>query len=97
MKLCFIQNLDLKELNVVIVKGKTINWGVSFQVLGFTARQRRAFLDAVMRYGMPPEEGHQSQWYVTQIINTFQGYFYQISKGGGDLRFWTFFDKFWTF
>lgn len=32
------------------------------EVLGFTARQRRAFLDAVMRFGMPPEDCFKSQW-----------------------------------
>ena len=26
-----------------------------------------------------------------------QGYFLSNFQGGGDLRFWTFFDKFWTF
>ena len=31
-------------------------------VLGFTARQRRAFLDAIMRYGLPPEDPYRSQW-----------------------------------
>ena len=32
------------------------------EVLGFCARQRRAFLDAVMRFGMPPEDAYHSQW-----------------------------------
>lgn len=41
-------------------------------VLGFTARQRRAFLDAVMRYGMPPEDPYRSQWYALGI-NTATG------------------------
>lgn len=32
------------------------------QVLGFNARQRKAFLNAVMRYGMPPQDAFNSQW-----------------------------------
>ena len=32
------------------------------QVLGFNARQRRAFLDAIMRFGMPPDDTYKSQW-----------------------------------
>ena len=32
------------------------------QVLGFTPRQRRAFMDAIMRYGLPLEEVYKSQW-----------------------------------
>ena len=35
---------------------------VSSQVLGFNARQRKAFLNAVMRYGMPPQDAFNSQW-----------------------------------
>ena len=30
------------------------------------------------------------------LMHFTKGYFYQISKGG-HLRFWTFFEKFWTF
>merc|ERR1711894_308175 len=32
------------------------------EVLGFNARQRKAFLNAVMRYGMPPQDAFNSQW-----------------------------------
>ena len=32
------------------------------EVLGFTPRQRKAFLDAIMRYGMPLEDSYKSQW-----------------------------------
>lgn len=32
------------------------------QVLGFNARQRKAFLNAIMRYGMPPQDAFNSQW-----------------------------------
>ncbi|KAJ8319853.1 hypothetical protein KUTeg_001440 [Tegillarca granosa] len=31
------------------------------EVLGFNARQRKAFLNAVMRYGMPPQDAFNSQ------------------------------------
>ena len=37
------------------------------QVLGFTARQRRAFHDAIMRYGMPHEDVYRSQWLVRDL------------------------------
>uniref|UniRef100_H3CKU8 CHD subfamily II SANT-like domain-containing protein n=2 Tax=Tetraodon nigroviridis TaxID=99883 RepID=H3CKU8_TETNG len=30
--------------------------GGSIEVLGFNSRQRKAFLNAVMRYGMPPQD-----------------------------------------
>ncbi|MEQ2189575.1 choline dehydrogenase 4 [Goodea atripinnis] len=33
-----------------------------FQVLGFNSRQRKAFLNAVMRYGMPPQDAFTTQW-----------------------------------
>lgn len=36
------------------------------QVLGFNARQRKAFLNAIMRYGMPPQDAFNSQWLVTR-------------------------------
>ncbi|CAI4226575.1 unnamed protein product [Auanema sp. JU1783] len=32
------------------------------EVLGFNPRQRRAFYNAVMRWGMPPADAYQSQW-----------------------------------
>ncbi|KAK2159555.1 hypothetical protein LSH36_151g07062 [Paralvinella palmiformis] len=32
------------------------------EVLGFTARQRRAFLDLVMKYGLPSEDVYNSPW-----------------------------------
>lgn len=38
-----------------------------FQVLGFNMRQRKAFLNAVMRYGMPPQNAFSQQWYVYGI------------------------------
>lgn len=34
-------------------------------MLGFNPRQRRAFYNAVMRWGMPPQDAYQSQWLVS--------------------------------
>uniref|UniRef100_A0A8D3AGX9 DNA helicase n=1 Tax=Scophthalmus maximus TaxID=52904 RepID=A0A8D3AGX9_SCOMX len=36
--------------------------GGNIEVLGFNARQRKAFLNAVMRYGMPPQDAFTNQW-----------------------------------
>ena len=37
--------------------------GGNIEVLGFNARQRRAYLNAIMRYGMPPQDNlFNSQW-----------------------------------
>lgn len=40
---------------------------ISPQVLGFNARQRKAFLNAVMRYGMPPQDAFTTQWLVRDL------------------------------
>ncbi|GMT16754.1 hypothetical protein PFISCL1PPCAC_8051, partial [Pristionchus fissidentatus] len=37
------------------------------EVLGFNPRQRRAFYNAVMRWGMPPADAYQSQWLVRDL------------------------------
>ncbi|XP_013927290.1 PREDICTED: chromodomain-helicase-DNA-binding protein 3-like [Thamnophis sirtalis] len=37
------------------------------QVLGFNTRQRKAFLNAVMRWGMPPQDAFTSQWLVRDL------------------------------
>lgn len=39
----------------------------SVKVLGFNARQRKAFLNAIMRYGMPPQDAFNSQWLVRDL------------------------------
>ena len=36
--------------------------GGNIEVLGFNARQRRAFLNSIMRYGMPPQDAFNTQW-----------------------------------
>lgn len=35
--------------------------------MGFNARQRKAFLNAIMRYGMPPQDAFNSQWLVRDL------------------------------
>jgi len=50
----------------------------SIEVLGFNARQRKAFLNAVMRFGMPPQDAFNSQWLVRDLKckseRTFRAY-----------------------
>ncbi|XP_033108738.1 chromodomain-helicase-DNA-binding protein 5-like isoform X2 [Anneissia japonica] len=41
--------------------------GGSIEVLGFNARQRKAFLNAIMRWGMPPQDPYNSQWMVRDL------------------------------
>uniref|UniRef100_A0A8C7YYG1 DNA helicase n=1 Tax=Oryzias sinensis TaxID=183150 RepID=A0A8C7YYG1_9TELE len=36
-------------------------------VLGFNARQRKAFLNAIMRWGMPPQDAFNSHWLVRDL------------------------------
>ena len=36
-------------------------------MLGFNARQRKSFLNAIMRYGMPPQDVFNSQWLVRDL------------------------------
>lgn len=37
------------------------------EILGFNARQRKAFYQAIMRWGMPPQDGHHSPWLVRDL------------------------------
>ncbi|XP_043222807.1 chromodomain-helicase-DNA-binding protein Mi-2 homolog isoform X1 [Amphibalanus amphitrite] len=41
--------------------------GGNIEVLGFNARQRKAFLNAIMRWGMPPQDAFNSQWLVRDL------------------------------
>lgn len=41
--------------------------GGNIEVLGFNARQRKSFLHAIMRYGMPPQDAFNSQWLVRDL------------------------------
>merc|ERR1712029_1318588 len=39
----------------------------NIEVLGFNARQRKSYLNAIMRYGMPPQDAFNSQWLVRDL------------------------------
>ncbi|XP_028330390.1 chromodomain-helicase-DNA-binding protein 3 isoform X3 [Gouania willdenowi] len=41
--------------------------GGSLEVLGFNTRQRKAFLNAVMRWGMPSQDAFSSHWLVRDL------------------------------
>merc|ERR1711935_1203860 len=41
--------------------------GGNIEVLGFNARQRKSFLNAIMRYGVPPQDVFNSQWLVRDL------------------------------
>merc|ERR1712062_426221 len=41
--------------------------GGNIEVLGFNARQRKSFYNAIMRYGMPPQDAFNSQWLVRDL------------------------------
>merc|ERR1711994_1246539 len=41
--------------------------GGNIEVLGFNARQRKSFFNAIMRYGMPPQDAFNSQWLVRDL------------------------------
>lgn len=41
--------------------------GGNIEVLGFNTRQRKSFLNAIMRYGMPPQDAFNSQWLVRDL------------------------------
>merc|ERR1719350_559984 len=39
----------------------------AIEVLGFNARQRKSYLNAIMRHGMPPQDVFNSQWLVRDL------------------------------
>ncbi|KAF3837123.1 hypothetical protein F7725_004587 [Dissostichus mawsoni] len=41
--------------------------GGNLEVLGFNTRQRKAFLNAVMRWGMPSQDAFSSQWLIQEF------------------------------
>ena len=41
--------------------------GGNIEVLGFNARQRKSFLNAIMRYGMPPNDAFNTTWLVRDL------------------------------
>jgi len=38
-----------------------------FEVFGFHSRQRRAYVNLCMRYGLPPKDGFQERWIVREL------------------------------
>ena len=46
--------------------------------MGFNARQRKAFFNAIMRYGMPPQDAFNSQWLVRDL------------RGKSERNFWAY-------
>ncbi|KPM11913.1 chromodomain-helicase-DNA-binding protein Mi-2-like protein [Sarcoptes scabiei] len=52
--------------------------GGNIEVLGFNPRQRKAFLNAIMRYGMPPQDAFNSQWLVRDL------------RGKSEKNFWDY-------
>lgn len=47
----------------------------NIEVLGFNARQRKSFLNAIMRYGMPPQDVFNSQWLVRDLRGKSEKFF----------------------
>ena len=41
--------------------------GSNIEVLGFNPRQRKAFLNAILRFGIPPPDAFRSQWLVRDL------------------------------
>ncbi|CAF3381327.1 unnamed protein product [Rotaria socialis] len=41
--------------------------GSNIEILGFNQRQRKAFLNAIMRFGIPPPDAFKSQWLVRDL------------------------------
>ena len=41
--------------------------GGTIEVLGFNPRQRKSFLNAIMRFGMPPQDVFNTQWLVRDL------------------------------
>ena len=41
--------------------------GSNIEILGFNPRQRKAFLNAILRFGIPPPDAFKSQWLVRDL------------------------------
>lgn len=50
-------------------------------MLGFNTRQRKAFLNAVMRWGMPPQDAFSSQWLVRDLRGKSEKEFKWVTLG----------------
>jgi len=74
--------------------------GGNIEVLGFNARQRRAFLNAIMRFGMPPHDAFNTQWMVRDLRGKLEKEFKaytamfmrHLCEPGGDMNQATFAD-----
>merc|ERR1712083_616879 len=49
--------------------------GGNIEVLGFNTRQRKSFHNAIMRYGMPPQDAFNSQWLVRDLRGKSEKFF----------------------
>lgn len=49
--------------------------GGNIEVLGFNPRQRKSFLNAIMRYGMPPQDIYNSNWLVRDLRGKSERHF----------------------
>ncbi|KAG2470267.1 CHD4 protein, partial [Polypterus senegalus] len=58
--------------------------GGNIEVLGFNARQRKAFLNAIMRYGMPPQDAFTTQWLVRDLRGKSEKEFKHLCEPGAD-------------
>ncbi|XP_054157969.1 chromodomain-helicase-DNA-binding protein 4-like [Oppia nitens] len=75
--------------------------GGNTEVLGFTAKHRKSFLDVVMRFGLPPQEQNitESQWYIRDLkgksekhLRAYTSLFVQHLCDPGELQSKTFED-----
>uniref|UniRef100_A0A670J2L5 Chromodomain helicase DNA binding protein 5 n=1 Tax=Podarcis muralis TaxID=64176 RepID=A0A670J2L5_PODMU len=57
--------------------------GGNIEVLGFNARQRKAFLNAIMRWGMPPQDAFNSHWLVRDLRGKSEKEFRYWVSGNG--------------
>lgn len=49
--------------------------GGNIEVLGFSARQRKSFLNLIMRFGMPPQDGNANSWLVRDLRGKSERHF----------------------
>lgn len=66
-----------------------------FEVFGFQSRQRRAYINLCMRYGLPPKDGFQERWILRELsrksdkefkayTHTFMTHLCEPSSDGSD-------------
>ena len=49
--------------------------GGNIEVLGFNSRQRKSFLNAIMRFGMPPQDSSNNTWLVRELRGKTERHF----------------------